>query len=154
MKPYDLQSICDIAYKVARKFYSGNKDRSLELEDFIQEITLKLSHEWACGRRDTAWLWKVASNNAIDLLRKGNYRCAQPFDPETDSYFRSTPNTNGPDNILSHVAAEQILADIPEKIIEIGERRINGQTVTGSDRMILSRYRRKSLRRGEFNRCD
>ena len=145
-------SLGDIAFMVASKFFISNKDRSLELEDFIQEITIKLSLERGKGRDDPAWLWKVASNTAIDLLRRAKYRASVSIDAEviegkikTDiSLHHSPPDPQG---VIDQIHNQQIIDELPDEILDIGKKLIDKTPTDGSERVRLSRFRKSMLRK-------
>ena len=107
-----LERHTGMVWKIARQFFGPRAD----MDDLVQDITLSLwqnKSAWKPGiARFSTWLYRVASNKCIDLLRQKQVLTHDGISPD-DLVARTL---GAEDNLVRHQQAEEIqrlLAELP-----------------------------------------
>lgn len=107
-----LERHTGMVWKIARQFFGPRAD----MDDLVQDITLSLwqnKSAWKPGiARFSTWLYRVASNKCIDLLRQKQVLTHDGIAP--DDLVARTPGAE--DNLVRHQQAEEmqrLLAELP-----------------------------------------
>jgi len=109
-----------------------------DVEDLTQETFIKAYNalpKFQFGYSFSAWIYRIASNNCIDFLRKRRFHTIsidQPLgDPEDDNFFEIEDNTYIPDlDVLSNEKKQIIndaIKELPDNYREIIELRHKGE---------------------------
>jgi len=117
-------------------------------DDLEQEIIIAIIQVIRRGRSDESYLWGVAEKQVKRYWReKGQERkrlCPlykDNADDEDDSWEIPTP-TSEPD-IDSRLDAIAILATLPERLVEIGYKRLDGEQLSPTESKYCSAYKKK-----------
>lgn len=122
MKKY-YRSVYFLIFKIVKNDYDA--------EDLTVEVFTKVFYNfdmYAETHSFSTWLFKIASNHAIDFLRKkkatqNQVNIDQPIDEETNWYFEIPSENNNPENELINQQHDetlrQLIEVLPEDLNEI-----------------------------------
>jgi RNA polymerase sigma-70 factor (ECF subfamily) len=107
-----LERHAGMVWKIARQYFGS----AAEIDDLVQDLTLTLwqnKNAWKPGAaRFSSWLYRVASNKCIDMLRQKRIPAHNGVAP--DDLMALSPNAE--DRVVSQQQAKQmqdLLAELP-----------------------------------------
>ena len=126
--------------------------RIIIFEDFLQEILIELVKTAGVTPRSSALMWRIASNTAINLLRRARYRAH----PSLNRPLRSADAGDGlewGDTLEGSAGIEEevlqrmeIQERIPCETQDAGWKRVRGYALTDAERKRLQRFRERVSR--------
>jgi len=139
-----LKAFVEIAYRLTYEIPSADRD------DVEQDIVIALMDVAKTGKTDERYLWQVARHMVAHYWLKTHYQAKKTCRFEEGNKGEITLSGNFVSNFVSNgedidarLDAISILATLPKRIVEIGEKKLNGEKLSSAEVCYMIKHRKK-----------